>query len=164
LVIAQLVRQPTAGVFIAVGAVSAGFGSFQGAYRSRAVTMLFCAVGMAFSLFVGSLAGHSTVIATAVAAVWGLTAGLCVSLGPAASFVALQSAVAVLVAAAYPSDLGHAVLRGFLVLGGGLLQIALVVTLWPLRRFQSERRVVGPVYRSLADYAASLSLRELTPP
>ena len=126
--------------------------------------MLFCAVGMAFSLFVGSLAGHSTVIATAVAAVWGLTAGLCVSLGPAASFVALQSAVAVLVAAAYPSDLGHAVLRGFLVLGGGLIQIALVVTLWPLRRFQSERRVVGPVYRSLADYAASLSLRELTPP
>jgi uncharacterized membrane protein YccC len=164
LVMAQLVHQPAAGVFIAVGAVSAGFGSFQGAYRSRAAIMLFCALGMAVSVFVGSLAGHSTMTATAVAALWGITAGLFVALGPAASFVALQSAVAVLIAAAYPTSLNDAVLRGLLVLGGGLVQIGLVVTLWPLRRFQSERRVVGPVYRSLSDYAAGLSQRDLTAP
>ena len=126
--------------------------------------MLFCALGMAFSLFAGSLAGHSILAATVVAAVWGLVAGLFVALGPAASFVALQSAVAVLVATAYPADLHDAALRGLLVLGGGLVQTALVVTLWPLRRFQSERRVIGSVYRSLADYAAGLSQSELTAP
>jgi hypothetical protein len=43
-----------AGIFVAVGAVAAGFGSFQGVYRSRARVMLL-AVGMAVSLFVGSL-------------------------------------------------------------------------------------------------------------
>lgn len=163
-VVALLLQQPAAGVFLAVGAVSAGFGSFQGAYRSRAATMLFGAAGMAFSLFIGSLAGHWTIATTAVAAIWGLAAGLLVSLGPAASFVALQSAVAVIVFAAYPADLADAATRGLLVLCGGLVQIALVVTLWPLRRFQSERQVIAPVYRSLADYAASLPLSELAPP
>jgi hypothetical protein len=59
---ALLLNRPAAGVFLAVGAVSAGFGSFQGAYRTRAATMLLAGAGMAVSLFAGSLAGRSTLI------------------------------------------------------------------------------------------------------
>jgi hypothetical protein len=40
LVLAVAIDQPLVGVFGAAGAVGAGFGSFQGAYRSRAAFML----------------------------------------------------------------------------------------------------------------------------
>src|SRR5512133_2493984 len=50
---------PSVGVFGAVGAVSVGFGSFQGVYRSRAAVMLWAAAGMAVSIVLGSLAGQS---------------------------------------------------------------------------------------------------------
>jgi uncharacterized membrane protein YccC len=164
LVAALALHQPGSGVFLAVGAVSTGFGSFQGAYRSRAAAMLSCAAGMAISLFVGSLAGHSLVAATAVAAGWGFCAGLAVALGPAATFVSLQSALAVLVAGAYPADLRDAIGRSVLVLAGGLFQTQLVVALWPLRRFRTERTLIADVYRSLADYAAALADASPVPP
>jgi hypothetical protein len=153
---ALILNQPAAGVFLAVGAVSAGFGSFQGAYRSRAATMLLAASGMAVSLFVGSLAGRSTLIDCAIAATWALGAGLFVALGPAAAFIGLQSTVAVLVATAYPAALSGATGRALLVLGGGAIQTLLVVMLWPLRRFDAERTAVSRAYNSLAVYADTL--------
>ena len=54
-----LLKQPSVSAFGAIGAVSVGFGSFQGAYRSRAAVMISAAVAMAVALFAGSVAGHS---------------------------------------------------------------------------------------------------------
>ncbi|HMF61051.1 MAG TPA: hypothetical protein VK595_11810, partial [Vicinamibacterales bacterium] len=71
LVAGLAIGQPAIGVFGAIGAVSVGFGSFQGAYRSRAAVMLFAAAGMALSVFFGSLAGHSDLTAIVAAALWG---------------------------------------------------------------------------------------------
>lgn len=164
LLLAIAFDQPTVGVFGAVGAVSVGFGSFQGAYRSRAVVMLMGACGMALSIFLGSLAGHSTISAAAVALLWGFASGLLVAIGPAASFVGLQSAVGALVAGGFPSDVPQALARMLLVLGGGAFQTLLVVSLWPLRRFPAERAMVARVYRSLGDYAASLPSADSAPP
>jgi uncharacterized membrane protein YccC len=157
LVLALLWLGPTAATFVAVGAVATGFGSFQGAYRSRAAIMVLSTVGRALSLFIGSLTGHSIVAATVVAAAAGFIAGLAVALGPGAAFVALQSAIVVLVAVAYPADLAASAWRGLLVSAGGLFQTVLVVGLWPLKRFRTERRLIAAVYRSLADYALTLA-------
>src|SRR3954453_14959227 len=110
-----LLHQPSVAVFGAVGAVSVGFGSFQGAYRSRAAVMLFAALGMAVSIFLGSLAGRTNAAAIGVAAAWGFGGGLIVALGPSASFVGLQSIVAVVLAGGFPSDLRGAALRAVLV-------------------------------------------------
>jgi uncharacterized membrane protein YccC len=156
LVAGLAIGQPAIGVFGAIGAVSVGFGSFQGAYRSRAAVMLFAAVGMALSVFVGSLAGHSDLTAIAAAALWGFGGGFIVALGPSASFVGLQSAVAVLIAGGFPADLRGAAGRAALVFGGGLVQTLLVVMIWPLRRFSAERRGLAAAYRSLAAYAAAI--------
>jgi hypothetical protein len=156
LVAGVVIGQPAVGVFGAIGAVSVGFGSFQGAYRSRAAVMLFAAVGMALSVLFGSLAGHSNTTAIAAAALWGFGAGFIVSLGPSASFVGLQSAVAVLLAGGFPADLRGAAGRAALVFGGGLVQTLLVVMIWPLRRFSAERRSLAVAYRSLAAYAGAI--------
>ncbi len=149
-------RQPAIGAFGAVGAVSVGFGSFQGAYRSRAAVMLFAAAGMALSVFLGSLAGHTDAAAIGIAAAWGFGGGLLVALGPSASFVGLQSIVAVLIAGGFPTDVTGAAGRAGLVFAGGLIQTLLVVMIWPLRRFRAERDSLAVAYRSLAAYAASI--------
>ena len=93
------------------------------------------------------------------AAVWGFGAGLLVALGPASSFVGLQSAVAAIVAGGFPANGRDALLRGVIVSAGGLLQILLVVIVWPLKRFPTERRALGAIYRSLAAYAAESAWR-----
>jgi uncharacterized membrane protein YccC len=157
LILGLVLGQPAVAVFGAVGAVSVGFGSFQGAYRSRAAVMLFAALGMAVSIFLGSLAGQTNAAAIGVAAAWGFGGGLIVALGPSASFVGLQSIVAVVLAGGFPSDLRGAALRAVLVFAGGLVQTLLVVIIWPLRRFSAERRSLATAFRSLAKYAAAIS-------
>lgn len=156
LVAGLVFRQPSISAFGAVGAMSVGFGSFQGAYRSRATVMIVAAFGMAASIFIGSIAGHSDVAAIVVATLTAFTSGLLVALGPSASFVGLQSVVAVLVAGGFPSDAAGAGTRAAIVLVGGLVQTLLVVLIWPLRRFSVERQTIAAAYRSLGGYAASL--------
>ena len=158
------IDEPIVGVFGAAGAVGVGFGSFQGAYRSRAVFMLLAAVGMAGSVFIGSLAGHSTATTVVVAGIWAFAGGLLVALGNGASYVGLQSMVAVLIAGGYPSDLEGAAVRAALAFSGGLIQTLLVVVIWPLRRFSIERRSIAAAYHSLAAYASMIPAREGIPP
>jgi uncharacterized membrane protein YccC len=155
---------PSVGVFGAVGAVSVGFGSFQGAYRSRAAVMLWAAAGMAFSIVLGSLAGQSGIAATIVAALWGFASGWLVALGPAASFVGLQSAIAAILAQGFTATPSEALVRGLIVFCGGVIQTLLVMSVWPLRRYPAERAAVAAIYRSLAAYAAEIPSPETAPP
>jgi uncharacterized membrane protein YccC len=155
---------PSVGVFGAIGAVSVGFGSFQGAYRGRVAVMLWAAAGMAVSIVLGSLAGHSGIAATLVAALWGFASGLLVALGPAASFVGLQSAIGAIIAQGFTATFSDAFLRGLVVFGGGLVQTLLVVVVWPLRRYPAERAAIGAIYRSLAAYAAEIPTLDTAPP
>jgi hypothetical protein len=156
LVIGLALRQPSLSAFGAVGAVSVGFGSFQGAYRSRAALMLAAAAAMAISIFVGALAGHSHVATVVVASMTAFISGLLVAVGPAAAFVGLQSCVAVLIAAGFPSDVSGAARAAAIVFGGGVMQTLLVVTIWPLRRFSVERHTIATAYRTLGAYAVNL--------
>ncbi len=151
-----LAGQPSVSAFGAIGAVSVGFGSFQGAYRSRAAVMVSAAFGMALSVLVGSLAGHSAAAAVVSAVLAAFVCGLFVALGQAAAFVGLQCVVAVLVAGGFPSDVPGAALRAGIVLAGGLVQTILVVMVWPLRRFSTERKTIAAAYRSLAAYASRI--------
>jgi hypothetical protein len=156
LAIGLVLRQPSISAFGAVGAVSVGFGSFQGAYRTRAVLMLTAAAAMAVSIFVGALAGHSSIATVMVASVTAFITGLLVAVGPAAAFVGLQSCVAVLIAAGFPSDVSGAARAAAIVFGGGVMQTLLVVTIWPLRRFSVERHTIATAYRTLGAYAVKL--------
>jgi uncharacterized membrane protein YccC len=163
LIVGLALRQPTISAFGAIGAVSVGFGSFQGAYRSRAAVMVYAAIAMALSIFVGSLAGHSDAGSIATATIAAFGSGMLVAVGPAAAFVALQAVVAVLIASGFPSDPRGAAIRGLIVLGGGLVQTLLVVVLWPLRRFYAERIAIAAAYRSLGRYAAGMTDADAAP-
>ena len=156
--------QPAISAFGAVGAVSVGFGSFQGAYRSRAAVMVSASLAMGIAMTAGSLAGQSDLASILVATAVAFVGTLVVALGASAAFVGLQAVVAVLIATGFPAGLHEAIVRGAIVFGGGLAQTLLVALLWPLRRFPAERAAISEIYRSLARYAAAPPEGEATPP
>ncbi len=126
--------------------------------------MVYAAVGMAISIFVGALAGHSDAAAVVAATGAAFLSGMAVAIGPAAAFVGLQCVVAVLVAGGFPADVPGAARAAAIVLGGGLIQTLLVVSIWPLRRFSVERRTIASAYRALASYASRLPRLNDVPP
>jgi len=128
------------GVAAAVGALSAGFASFQGAYRARASLTVLVAAGMAVSAMVGAPAERNAVTAVLVTALWGGLAGMMVSLGQAGLVTGLQWVVAELIVGAIPMTLGQAAVRAAMVMAGGVIQTVLVVALWPVRTYRFERR------------------------
>jgi uncharacterized membrane protein YccC len=150
-----LTGQPVVAVAAAIGAMSTGFGSLQGIYRTRAATMLLMALAMAFSTAVAFFVGHSAVLIVLAVAVWGFSYGMIAALGPGASAIGVNALVALIVFEHLPQDwaLGSAcVLAMFL---GGVVQTVLVVVLWPIQRYPQERRALASAYRDLATYAES---------
>ena len=126
--------------------------------------MVYAAAGMALSIFVGSLAGHSDFASIVTATLAAFACGMLVAVGPSAAFVGLQSVVAVLIAGGFPTDPAGAAIRAAIVLGGGLVQTLLVVIIWPLRRFSAERNAMAAAYRSLARYASGILAAEAAAP
>lgn len=153
------------GSYAAIGALPAGFVSFNGISRTRVLAVLAAAAGMAVSTFVGA-----TTEATAgwllvpVVFAWAYAAGLLAALGPTALSVGLQWPVALLIASALPLRPEHAAVRAGLVLAGGLWQGLLVAGSWAVNRGSAERLATADSFRSLASYAAGLGAGQSRPP
>ena len=156
--------RPVDGLAAAGGAFSAGFAVFATGYRTRLSAMLLATVGVAFSTFVGAAVGDVLWLLALTVAVWGFAAGMLVSLGVAATIVGLQAVIGLLIITPYSMPLVDGLGRAGLVLLGGLVQVLLLLTVWPLRRSPEERRALAAVYRSLASYAATTSSGHRAPP
>lgn len=128
----------TGGALVAgSGAISVGFGTFQRFTDSKSAPMLLAALGMASSAVCGSLLGEIWPVLVLAAAMWAAVCAWALAFGMGAWWIALQWAIALFVAGAYPSGLHGALLRASLVLAGGALQFASVVLFW---RCQSRER------------------------
>ncbi len=105
----------------------------------------------AFAVFVGSLSGNNAASAIAVVACWAFLAGMLIAVSTTAGDLGLNTLVALIVFAGRGvSTWSGALETGLLVLGGGLLQTAFCLALWPLRRYEPERRALGHAYQALA--------------
>jgi uncharacterized membrane protein YccC len=145
------------GVAAAVGALCAGFASFQGAYRSRAWLTLAVAAGMSVSTVVGAAASHDAVSAVVVTAAWAAMAGMLGALGQGALVTGMQWVVAVLIVGVIPMTFSQALLRAAAILVGGVIQTLLVVVLWPFGTSVVERRALQTAYVDLAGYAEQVA-------
>jgi len=119
--------------------------------------MIWTALAMALSSFVGSIAGHSLPTLVILTALWGYAYGIVASLGPAATTVGINSVIALIIFSRLPADPRQALLYALLVFAGGLVQTFLLVSVWPLRRFSAERHALATAARSLAQYARDLA-------
>ncbi|MFJ5220638.1 FUSC family protein [Streptomyces sp. NPDC088354] len=146
------------GAFASLGALPAGFASFQGVTRTRVAAVSAASVGMAVSTFVGATTAAAVPwLLVVVVSLWGYLVGLAVCLGPRLSVAAVQWPVALLISIGLPLGPAEAALRACLVLAGGLFQGALVALSWALQKGDPERAALSASFRSLAAYAAEVT-------
>jgi hypothetical protein len=117
-------------VMATASAFSVGFGSFQELGHSRVKPMLYAALGMCVSSWIGTMAGLSNIGTVLACAVWGLLYGAVWTVSPGAAWIALQCLIWLVISTAYPASGLHALTRGSLALAGGLLQMLFVLAFW----------------------------------
>jgi len=153
------------GAYMALGALPAGFASFQGETRGRLTAVAVASLGMAVSTFVGATAAATAPwLLVPVVALWAYLTGLSVALGQRSNVAILQWSVALLIAVGLPFGPSQAALRAALVLAGGLLQAALVAATWTIRPGARERVMLAASYRALSTYALDLAAGRSEPP
>jgi uncharacterized membrane protein YccC len=144
---------PLGGLAVSTGALQVSYSDGHGPYAQRAKRMLAAGLLCAFAVVAGGLAGRNTVLATIVITVWAFAAGLAVSIGPTSESLGVISLVALIIYAVQRLMPEQALLSGLLALGGALLQTGFALVLWPLRRYQPERRALAVLYSELSHAA-----------
>jgi uncharacterized membrane protein YccC len=140
------------GIAVAGGATLIGLTDSGAPYRTRVQAMLIASVAASVSTFVGEVTGSYNVLAVVLLAVWSFGAGMFISLGLPAYFVALMAPLSMVLVAAYPADALHSLERAGLVFVGGLVQIALVLVIWRIHAHRPERAAIARLYRAMADW------------
>ncbi|HLJ50170.1 MAG TPA: FUSC family protein [Bryobacteraceae bacterium] len=141
-----------AGVVAASGALNVSFSDSAETYRERARRMVLASLLVALGVFVGAATGWSAVMTVTVATVWAFAAGMMVALDQSAADLGSVSLVTLVVFASRPMPPMQAFLAGLMALGGGLFQTSLSLALWPVRRYQLERRSLRELYLELARF------------
>jgi uncharacterized membrane protein YccC len=148
-------HMPRGGLVVASGALNVSYSDGSDPYSARVKRMLASSVICAVAVFVGAISGKHVALSVAVAAIWAFVAGMFVAVAGAAPDVGIISLVTLLIYAAQHLTAREAAISGVLALGGGLLQTALSVALWPVRRYDPERRALANFYRELATRASA---------
>lgn len=140
-----------AGAAVATGALNVSYSDGTDPYAHRARRMLGWSALGALAVFSGSASGEHHTIAILLTAAWAFLAGLLLSISQRAGDLGLNTLVSLIVfSARAPRSAGGALDAALLVFGGGLLQTAFASLLWPIHRYNPERRTIAGVYRELA--------------
>jgi hypothetical protein len=126
--------------------------------------MLLASLAMSVAIVVAGLASQDAVVAVVVSTLVALAAGMAVAFGPTAADLGLVCLLMFTTYAAHPLAFEAASSDGVLALSGGLLQTAISLALWPVRRYKPERRVLAALYLGLARMIVEPSLAVAAPP
>lgn len=164
LVVGYALGMPRGGLAMASGALNVSYSDGSDPYAKRAKRMLASTVWCSVAVLLGGLTAHSNAVSVAAATSWAFIAGMLVALGTTAADVGVISTVVLVVYAAQPLTPEQAAQAAGLALCGGLLQILLSIALWPVRRYEPERRSLALLYSALARMATHPSEAAGAPP
>src|SRR5690349_7017582 len=153
LIVGQMIGMPRGGLAMASGALNVSYSDGSDPYQKRAKRMLASTAWCSIAVLLGGLTAHSNVLSVATATAWAFIAGMLVALGTTAADVGVISTVVLVVYAAQPLTPRQASEAAALALCGGLLQILLSIALWPVRRYEPERRSLAALYAELGRIA-----------
>jgi len=153
LIVGHMMGMPRGGLAMASGALNVSYSDGSDPYEQRAKRMLASTVWCSIAVLLGGLTAHNNVASVLVATAWAFIAGMLVALGTTAADVGVISTVVLVVYAAQPLTPRQALEAAGLALCGGLLQILLSVALWPVRRYEPERRSLAALYSELTRIA-----------
>jgi uncharacterized membrane protein YccC len=143
-------NMPRGGVVVASGALNVAYSDGSDPYAQRAKRMLSSSVLCALAVLLGALSGSHNAAAVIIATLWAFAGGMLVAAGTAAADLGVISLVTLLIYSAQPLTAQQALISSVLALGGGLLQTGLSVALWPVRRYEPERRALANLFLELA--------------
>jgi len=164
LIVGFALGMPRGGLAMASGALNVSYSDGHDPYPQRARRMLASTAWCAIAILLGAITGHRNVEAVFVATAWAFIAGMLVAIGTTAADVGVISLVLLVVYAAQPLTPRQAAEASALALAGGLLQTALSIALWPVRRYDPERRALGNLFRELAATAGQPTQTAGAPP
>ena len=164
LIVGYALGMPRGGLAMASGALNVSYSDGSDPYRQRAKRMLASTAWCSIAVLLGGLTAHSNALAIVLATLWAFSAGMLVALGSTAADVGVISTVVLLVYSAQPLTPYQALQAAGLALCGGLLQIALSVALWPVRRYEPERRALATLYFELVRVATRPAEATSAPP
>ncbi|MFI8102588.1 FUSC family protein [Streptomyces sp. NPDC086023] len=142
---------PGAAASSAFGAFQAAVATFQRSWRPRPVLALASGVTLAVSTFIGYLVGAShTVAFPALLALWTFVSGLMWAAGPTAGIIASGNVTVTL-----PTSVAQAAGHAGMIALGGVVQ-ALLIVLFPVRRWGAQRDALADALAAEADYARRL--------
>ncbi|MET7413291.1 FUSC family protein [Streptomyces rubiginosohelvolus] len=139
----------------ALGAFSAGGATFQRAWRPRKVIALGAGAGLALSTLAGYLAAGHLVTFLPLLALWAFGAGLAWAVGSTAGIVAATTVGSMLVTITLPTSAGRALEHAGIIALGGVVQ-AVLILLFPVRRWGAHRDALADALAAVADYARRL--------
>ncbi|WP_405988003.1 FUSC family protein [Streptomyces sp. NBC_00986] len=139
----------------ALGAYSAGGATFQRTWRPRKVIALGAGAGLALSTFVGYLAAGRLVTFLPLLTVWAFAAGMAWAAGSTAGIVAGTTVGSMLVTVTLPTSVGRALEHAGIIALGGVAQ-AVLILLFPIRRWGAHRDALADALAAVADYARRL--------
>jgi uncharacterized membrane protein YccC len=163
LIVGYAAGMPRGGLAMASGALNVSYSDGSDPYAQRAKRMLLSGVWCSVAILLGGLTGHHNVAAIALVLVWAFAAGLLVSLGTTAADMGVISAVMLVVYAGQALTPMQALESALLAFAGALLQAGLSVALWPVRRYQPEKRALGALFATLAQVAREPSAAAKAP-
>jgi len=147
---------PGSATVVAGAAGIAGAAALQDNPRGRVPRVLVLSLVLGVSVLAGSATAGHRLIFVVVAGLWCFAAAMLWALGSDAGLVASASGALLVIAAATPPDESSVPILALLAVGAGVLQ-AVMVTLWPPRRWRMQREALTAAYRSLADLARQLA-------
>ena len=152
------------GVIASTGALNVAFSDGTDPYAHRARRMLSSSLCCAIAVFMGALTGRMHGLAILEAALCAFIAGMLAAVSVAAADIATVTLIVLVVFSAQEMSPKHAAVAGLLALGGGLLQAALALALWPVHRYAPERRTLSTLYFGLASAASTAPATSEAPP
>jgi len=133
-----------------LGALFASYSDGTDPYRHRALRMLAASATIAFAAFLGGMFGQVKFGVGVMAAATAFVAGMVVAFGQTAADIGMVSLVMLTIFSGQVFTPGSLLESCLLALAGGLVQTALSVALWPVRRYEPERRALAALYVELA--------------
>ena len=153
LAIGMLCGHPQAGLAISAGALDTMFSDQPGPYRQRLWQLLLASLVAGLSSLCGFMIGGDLVPITLATMVFGFFGGLLVVFGTDIARVGMTSMILLVITAATPTTIDHALDGAALIFAGGLLLALFSIAAWPLNRYRPERHALATVYRGLASLA-----------
>ena len=147
--------KPTAGLIACIGALNVAYSDGTDPYRARARRMCAAAVLCALAVFAGGLFAHQEAIAIALITLCAFFAGMMMAVSTTAADIGTIVLVTLIVFSAHAMSATEALQSGALALGGGLLQTAFALALWPVHRYQPERLALAIFFGELARSAVA---------